>query len=206
LTPALSQTRADPARQTLFDCIQQLAVRSSNPVLEVLQGVSTLEQNTKYPVSRLSFAQQGLRAFYHCHDSVQRPANEHGHFHLFVCADVEADIAAWAHLAALAMDDHGQPIQWFSVNRWVTGGQWLTADTLVRLLSPMSLDTNMLLVEQWLLALLKVCQAQLQQLLIQRDKVLTQLMSTSINEEAIWQDRRYYEFSKSPVDLLALFQ
>lgn len=202
----MSQASSDSARQALFDCIQQLAVRSSNPVLEVLQGISTLEQDTKYPVNGLSFAQQGLRAFYHCHDSVQRPANEHGHFHLFVCADAEADTASWAHLAALAMDNYGQPIQWFSVNHWVTGGQWLTADTLLRLLSPMSLDTDMLLVEKWLLALLKVCQGQLQQLLSQRDKVLTQLTSTSNNEEAIWQDRRYYEFSKSPVDLLALFQ
>lgn len=201
----MSQASTYSAQEALYDCIQQLAARGSNPVLEVLQGISTVEQDTKYPINGLTFAQQGIRAFYHCHDSIQRLPNEHGHFHIFVCADAQADTANWAHLAALAMDDYGQPIQWFSVNHWVTGGQWLTISDLLHQLSQLTLNSEMLLVEQWLMALLKICQAQLQQLLIQRDEVLTQLTHTT-NHEAILLDRRYYELSKSPVDLLALFQ
>lgn len=201
----MSNSPIDSDQQALYECIQRLAARETNPVLEILNDIPTVEEDTKYPTKGLRFAQQGLRAFYHCHDSTQRPPNEHGHFHLYVCADADADTADWAHLVALAMDEFGQPIQWFSVNRWVTGGKWLTTKALMHLASQLRLNIKMSLTEQWLIALLKVCHTQIQQLLIQRDNFLIQLTTTS-NLEEIWQDRRYYELSKSPVDLLALFQ
>jgi len=203
----LPQANTRTALEELYDCIQELAAHASNPVLEVLRGVTPVEQETKYPANGLIFAQQGVRAFYHCHDSVNPTASEHGHFHVFLCEDTRATTPAWAHLAALAMDGYGQPSHWFSVNRWVTGGQWLPADMLARLLEFVSLKAEMLLVERWLIAMLRVCHDQLEQLLIQRDEYLTRLLSTSSeNEEVIWQDKRYYELSRLPVDLLALFQ
>jgi hypothetical protein len=190
----------------LFDCIQRLATRTSNPVMEVLQGVTQVEQEHKYPEPGLAFTGSGLRAFYHCHAATTAPANEHGHFHLFLHngGDREA-LANWGHLAGLSMDQFGQPLRWFSVNRWVSGGPWLAAPRLVALLQQLTATSELLLVEEWLLAMLAVYQPELAQLLAQRDLTVTQLMTTS-NKQAILENRSYYEFSTSTIDLLTKFQ
>lgn len=196
-----------PAPQEwLFDCIQQLAARASNPVLEVLQGDTQFEQNRKYPEHGLSFAHQGVRAFYHCHDTASAPVNEHGHFHVFLSpGNRHAASSDWVHLAGLSMDQLGQPLHWFSVNRWVCGGGWQTATKLMALMGQVSAATELLLVEQWLLAMLMVYRQELEQLLIVRDQCLTQL-TASVNDQVILEDRRYYELSKCPIDLLTKFQ
>lgn len=199
------QTSSHTALQALHDSIQLMAAHASNPVLEVLRGISPVEKETKYPRNGLSFEQQGVRGFYHCHDNIHRRADEHGHFHLFLCEDIQAAVPVWRHLAGLSMDGYGQPVDWFTTNRWVTGGQWLTIDTARHMLDQLTVDNSMSLVERWLVAILIVCRQQLQDLLTRRDEFLTTLTSRS-NAEAIWQDQRYYELSRSPVDLLAIFQ
>lgn len=190
----------------LFDCIQRLASLDSNPVLEVLQGVNRVEQEHKYPEHGLTFAGLGLRAFYHCHTATSMPDNEHGHFHLFLHHDGDrASLANWGHLAGLSMDSFGQPLRWFTVNRWVSGGPWLAAPRLVMLLQQLAIADDLLLVEEWLLAMLAIYQEDITQLLAQRDQTVSQLMATS-NKQAILDNRDYYEFSTIAIDLLTKFQ
>lgn len=192
--------------ECLFDCIQRLATRASNPVLEVLHGVAQVEQEKRYPEHGLAFAHQGVRAFYHCHDTAAAPANEHGHFHIFLSPDdVQATASDWVHLAGLTMDHLGQPLRWFTVNRWVSGGPWRAAPQLVTLMAQISTTTGLLLVEEWLLAMLKVYHQELEQLLNARDQSLTQLMATA-NAQAVLEDRRYYDLSACAIDLLTKFQ
>lgn len=71
--------------------------------------------------------------FYHAHP--QSP--EHGHFHLFCKHKGEL-----VHLAALAMDNRGEPVSLFTVNRWVTGDHYLPAAGLAAYLPRFRMDTK----------------------------------------------------------------
>ena len=174
--------------------------------MEVLQGVHLLEQECKYPDPAMSFAGRGVRAFYHCHTAATAPANEHGHFHLFLHSGGDhATLANWGHLVGLSMDKLGQPLRWFTVNRWVSGGPWLAAPQLIALLEDLTPASDLLLLEEWLLAMLAFYQTEIMQLLTRRDQTVSQLMATS-NMQAILDDRSYYEFSTSAIDLLTTFQ
>ena len=193
-------------RAWLFDCVQRLATHKSNPVLEVLRNVAVVEQEHKYPEHGLAFAGNGVRAFYHCHDAVSRPAEEHGHFHLFLhCGGEREPLQNWAHLAGLSMDRLGQPLRWFTVNRWVSGGPWRGAPELAACMEQNMTTEGLVLVETWLLAILAVYQLELMLLLNERDQTLAQL-KTGADDQAVLEDRRYYELSACAIDLLTKFQ
>ena len=72
-------------------------------------------------------------------------------------------------------------------------------------MAQISTTTGLLLVEEWLLAMLKVYHQELEQLLNARDQSLTQLMATA-NAQAVLEDRRYYDLSACAIDLLTKFQ
>lgn len=205
--PAVSSQSGDmDAYSQLFRCLQHLADAASNPVMEVLRGIDPVEQDRKYPEPGLSFSGIGIRAFYHCHDAVTAPANEHGHFHLFLHRGGDHEsLTNWAHLAGLSMDLFGQPLRWFTVNRWVSGGPWLDTPQLLELLRQLHRRDDLALVEEWLVAMLAVFQAELSDLLVRRDQRVSQLITTS-NKQAILDDRGYYEFSTCAIDLLLKFQ
>ena len=103
------------------------------------------------------------------------------------------------------MDRLGQPLRWFTVNRWVSGSPWQSAPELAALMEQNMTTEGLLLVEAWLLAMLAVYQTEIVQLLNERDQTLTRLM-TDTNEQAILEDRRYYELSACAIDLLTKFQ
>lgn len=189
----------------LFDCIQRLATHASNPVLEVLRDVAVVEQEHKYPEHGLAFAGNGVRAFYHCHDAVSRLAEEHGHFHLFLhCGGEREPLQNWTHLAGLSIDRLGQPLRWFTVNRWVSGGPWRGAPELATFMEQNMTREGLLPVEEWLLAMMSMYKPELVSLLNARDQILTQL-KTGSDEQAVLEDRRYYEFSSCAIDLLTKF-
>lgn len=82
----------------------------------------------------------GAQYFYHCHRE-NFESNEHGHFHCFMRYKQipkrikPADLPDWdiyfdnpmTHLIAIAMNQFGQPIRLFTVNRWVTYEVWYEA-------------------------------------------------------------------------------
>ena len=111
----------------------------------------------------------------------------------------------WTHLAGLSMDRFGQPLRWFTVNRWVSGGPWWSATELVALMEQNMTTEGLLLVESWLLAMVAVYQPELVQLLNERDQTLTRLMADA-NDQVVLEDRRYYELSACAIDLLKKFQ
>ena len=185
--------------QILAQCINQFALKESNPVIAVLPDNGVVEFNRKYPQSMLTFSGIGLRAYYHCHTSESRPETEHGHFHVFIKADDEE----WSHLAGLSMDNLGQPIQWFTVNHWVTGEKWKTAEILEQLLEKLLTDNkhNLKLVEKWLLAMLEFYQQQLKHLLQQRDRKINSFLAQK-KLEAVLKDHAIYDLSQTKINLL----
>jgi len=193
-------------REWLLHCIKELAARSSNPVREVLQGITTVEMERAYPDPELTFAGCGVHAFYHCHDAPGRPGDEHGHFHIYLLTgDRHPPAENRVHLAGLSMDRSGQPLRWFSLNRWVTGGAWLTPDEILDLIPRPKTTKDLVLTESWLLAMLAVYRRELRKLLEERDRMLTQLAGGT-DPRRLLDHQGFYEFSTMPIDLLVKFK
>lgn len=187
--------------QELAAILVEYGERQANPVLDVLPADEAFQLNRKYPGDRVRFGQDRWRAYYHSHDS---PGNtddvEHGHFHIFHRVADEGDIVRdWTHVTALAVDNAGQPLRWFTVNNWVTGDTWVPASVLMERLDVEFNEAG--LINRWLLAMLGFYREQICNMLAQRDNRLEQLQKDR-NREEIFSDRDIYFLSDSPIDLL----
>jgi hypothetical protein len=182
--------------QALIQSISTFAVNNSNPVLSILPESGAVEYDHKYPEPILSFSGAGLRAYYHCHSWSSPPAGEHGHFHIFVRAPDEN----WTHLAGLSMDRQGQPLQWFTVNHWVTGEHWRESTEIIAALDTITVGEDWLLIEQWLGNMVEFYRPVLATLLAERDAQLSKLALHKERQE-LMQDRDIYILSHQNIDL-----
>jgi len=179
----------------LLESLSFFADKQSNIVLEVLDG-QIPHENEKFPKGELNFAGCGWRGFYHCHAAKDKNPEEHGHFHLFFrCDDDE-----WTHVAALSIDNQGQPRGWFTVNRWVTGAHWLSASDTSSLLETIPYPDELTVIEGFLLSMLGLYHDDLKALLFERDRQLTQI-NASANMDDTLDDREIYVLSHQPIDL-----
>jgi hypothetical protein len=205
-SPDYAESAATSAR-LLYECYLELGERQSNAVLEVLRGVETLEEQRRYPEGLLPFGNAHWRGYYHCHDAPQRPDEEHGHFHLFtrVPGSTNDSTEDWAHVAGLSVDAMGQPLQWFTVNRWVTGGPWVDHSALAQTLAHLPVLAPLTLTERWLAAMLGMYRRQLEELLQTRDRVLQNLQNERDGQNLL-EDRGIYLLSTEPVDVTSRLQ
>ena len=130
--------------------------------------------------------------FYHSHAPEDRPSDsEHGHIHLFarralweglsvtpeerafrkLCGKPSSN-AGTRHLIAIGFDAKGLPISLFTVNSWVTGDLMLSADSTARLLCEIDLDTGHLEIDTMIVSLVRICQQDIETLLVERDRTL----------------------------------
>ena len=197
------------ATESLVACLLEMAESETNPVLQVINPKIPLQENKKYPADLLQFNQLGWRAYYHCHPATRagnhRFQGEHGHFHIFVRTQNESE--TWSHLVALAMDNMGQPLGWFTVNHWVTGEIWQDSETLVKYLDSIPYGNPGInkIVERWLLSILAVSRDKVINVLHERDKILKQKLLNQ-KESDIKQDKRIYLLSEIPINLLDLLK
>ena len=208
------------ASEFLLASLLEMAELESNPVLQIIDPATPLQVNKKYPAGSLQFNQTGWRAYYHCHPASRagnhRFKGEHGHFHIFVRLENTADktenkTEKWSHLAALAMDNMGQPIGWFTVNQWVTGETWKSADTLIPLLKSVPYEKQTSLVESWLLSLVTLSRDIIIQVLQTRDTILEQKQlnfnkKNTAENYAIQQDKELYLLSEASINLAELLR
>ena len=202
------------AAESLVSCLFEMAEANTNPVLQVIDPEIPLEENKKYPAALLQFKQSGWRAYYHCHPASRagnhRFHGEHGHFHFF--AQLQQQPELWSHLAALAMDNMGQPLGWFTVNHWVAGENWASAEILIKQLENISFPRYLAekethnkyaLVEQWLLSFLVLSIDKIKTILEQRDKILNQYQDEQPGKD-VKADKEIYLLSEIPVNIGAL--
>lgn len=183
----------------LLACLGEMAAGETNAALLALGDADTINHGDVYPEEGLCFASGRWRAFYHCHAGGQECPGEHGHFHIFT----DVGDRQWAHVAALAIDCHGQPLRWFTVNRWVTGGPWFEAARLTAQAGELSSNNDEALAGRWLYAMLMLYQADLVELLEQRDARIRQYHGDAVPEAAF--DRRdIHVLSTCDVDLEAM--
>ena len=105
--------------------------------------------------------------FYHSHP--QSPEN--GHFHVFYHHRNQL-----AHLVAISLDDQGQPMELFTVNRWVTGDFFLPAKKLKGFLTQFRITNNSFDRDlgDFIASMLVLYQHEIAALLEQRDQVFAE--------------------------------
>ena len=186
----------------LLAILQEMAAQKTNAVLALLGDVNHLESAHPYPATGLLFAENCWRAYYHCHESTPIHPKEHGHFHLFTAIGHQD----WAHVAGLSIDKQGQPLQWFTVNRWVTDGPWLERDGLLAQLKMAAEDDEQGdLAGRWLAALLQLYRDTLCCLLARRDAQL-RLRRNGRSQVETLDDRDIYTLATQSIDLQSMLE
>lgn len=184
-----------PVIAGLLHSLQWFAERETNAVLELLKSQSNtparadesvpasipeliIEQH--YPDPPLKLLNSRMLAFYHYHEKPFCYDDEHGHFHIFVQRPGSTKVS---HLVGMSINPQGQPVRWFTVNQWVTGGIWRAAQELVDELGHLSLDVDDTAVNheviggravtaQWLISMLLLYRQEIDGLLMARDQRL----------------------------------
>jgi hypothetical protein len=195
------------AGDAFFQVIHEFAQNRSNPLLELFGDICSVVEKRKYPKEPLAFNGIGIKAYYHCHSMPDSTNDEHGHFHIFIrdFSHKKKTAEVWCHLVGLAMDHWGQPLRWFTVNRWVTGGSWLPAERLALGMQLLKGISNASLIERWLYSFLMFHFEEIERLLIDRDRAIQRLKSKRSIED-FFESRSYYELNDQPIDLIASFE
>ena len=177
------------AGEEIQECYRVLGKTGDNVVGELLRNQGTFYEWNHYPKGDIYDHATHSQYFYHAHVKGQRKG-EHGHFHTFLRAkgmaagvvpvlyEGEAEWpegdSALSHLISISMDPKGFPIGLFSVNRWVTGEAWYSADDVVQMLGRFNIDhaSPSWPANRWITAMLRLFQPQIIDLVRKRDVVV----------------------------------
>ena len=177
------------AGEEIQECYRVLGNTNDNVVGELLRHQGTFFEWNHYPKGDIYDHATHSQYFYHAHVKGQRKG-EHGHFHTFLRAkgmpagiapiaysgDAEwpVDDKALSHLIGISMNPKGFPIGLFSVNRWVTGEAWYTADDVVAMFGRFNIDhaSPSWPANRWITAMLRLFHPQIIELVYKRDVVV----------------------------------
>lgn len=167
-----------------------------------LCGSGEFKEWEHYPKNDLIDGQSGYEFYYHSHSSNEMPDGEHGHFHLF--KRVNRTPSKFHHLIAISLDHKGLPIRIFTTNQWVTGEQWISADQTLGLLKDfdMAVKGRMAPLARWVSAFTKLFYVDMQDLIIQRDGVMSNLSTQLGNPELAFNARDRHVLTEKKIDLL----
>lgn len=125
----------------VLEAQQQMTTNKGKNILHyTLKKKRRHERMSHYPKGDRIDHSTGSQYFYHCHRE-NFESTEHGHFHCFIRYKhipkriKPAPLSDWdkymdnpmTHLVAIGMNQFGQPIRLFTVNRWVTSEVWYEA-------------------------------------------------------------------------------
>lgn len=164
----MTQELIRAAQEALF-CEQVLAKTGDSVLHETLRGADGIKTWEHYPRGDVFDPESGAQWYYHCHDP-SGFTGEHGHFHCFIRP--EGKSGPVHHLIAAGVDAHGRLLRLFTVNQWVVGDDWLDAADTIALLSKFDihLARPSYLVNRWLTALIRLYEAEISQLIFDRDQ------------------------------------
>ena len=193
---------------TLQECYKQLQNKNSNVVLELLpEGTQTIVYDwDHYPdddevCDRINHTQY----YYHSHPS-HDPIRlaEHGHFHVFLRGNAFTKTMTpvlvsekhrldphkdnLSHLVAIAMNDYGFPVAFFTLNHWVAQGLWYSADDMIEAFQSFIIEEEAYpITNQWLSSLIQLFQPQIIELLKKRDEVIADWQQEHPDKN-VWKD------------------
>lgn len=145
-----------------------------------------------YPPDDVTDHSTGYQFYYHSHGDEKRKSSEHGHFHIYARTDGDRhqiDTAeehafldrfgatpldtATVNLLCVSLDSRGVPTHFFTVNRWVTGDRFVSAEATLRLLEGFRMTSSQApTVSGLLVGLVQLFLLQITTLLNKRDEKL----------------------------------
>jgi hypothetical protein len=152
-------------------CEAVLAKGGLTVLSETLRGAETVDAWEHYPAGDVFDPASNAQWFYHCHPA-EEESTEHGHFHCFLRP--QGAQGPIHHLAAIGVDERGQLTRIFTVNQWVVGDDWLEAEGTIELLGrfDIQMPRPSYLVNRWLTAILVAYEAEIAELIRERDRIL----------------------------------
>jgi hypothetical protein len=202
------------AKQVLNVQHQLLEANGASILHHTLHQSSRHQSMHHYPKGDRIDRQTGGQYFYHCHRE-NFTTTEHGHFHCFLR---EASIPQYivrstpqkrpknpmTHLVAIGVNQLGQPIRLFTVNRWVTDEVWYdaqhTRSLLKRFKFSLSDSSSWQLIDQWVEGMIHLFAPQIVWLHHQRDRIMANHHQT-IGMDACYEHRAIEELSSLDINL-----
>lgn len=206
------RTLPDTAFEDLLDAadefyaIHRALAQDNLTILDELlrdQADLTLLRWQHYPEGDVEDTDTGAMYYYHAHDQAERPAEEHGHFHLFVRP---ASSAGFSHVIGVSLDAQGQVRTAFTTNRWVTDEEMRPAGVVLSLLPDRFVIDRARpswLVSRWLMMVPRLIWPQIVQLLQDRDAALSWSGAATL-PESVLEDRALQVLSEERIDLIAV--
>lgn len=197
---------------------QQLMTRDQgqNILHYTLNKKKRHERMSHYPKGDRIDHSTGSQYFYHCHRE-NYESTEHGHFHCFlrykhIPKSVKpAPLPDWdkymdnpmTHIVAIGMNQFGQPIRLFTVNRWVTSEIWYGAEHTARFLKRYKMtleDVYWQTLDTWVEGMLHLFAPQICWLHQERDRTM-QVHQAKNSAENPYMDHDLEELSEIEIDL-----
>lgn len=205
------------ATQVLEAQQQMITSKGKNILHYTLKKKRIHERMSHYPKGDRIDHTTGSQYFYHCHRE-NFESTEHGHFHCFIRYKhipkrvKPAPLADWdqymdnpmTHLVAIGMNQFGQPIRLFTVNRWVTSEIWYEAKHIEYFLKRYKMtladDPYWQVLDQWVEGMLHLFSPQISWLYQARDHYMQHRQSLN-PESNPYMDTEIEELSEIPIDL-----
>ena len=205
------------AGEEIQECYRVLGKTGDNVVGELLRDQGTFYEWNHYPKGDIYDHATHSQYFYHAHAKGQRKG-EHGHFHTFLRAKgmaagvvpvVYEGEAEWpegdsalSHLISISMDAKGFPIGLFTVNRWVTGEAWYTAEDVINMLVRFNIDhaSPSWPANRWITAMLRLFQPQIIDLVRKRDVVVAD-WQRKYPDRDVYEDRDFEIASQTAISV-----
>ncbi|KTD11018.1 hypothetical protein Lgra_1984 [Legionella gratiana] len=203
--------------QQILEAQQLMTSKGKNILHYTLKNKRKFERMSHYPQGDRIDHKTGSQYFYHCHRE-NYESTEHGHFHCFlrykhIPKSVKpTPLADWdryidnpmTHLVAIGMNQLGQPIRLFTVNRWVTSEIWYGSEQTARLIKRYKMtlinDPYWQVLDKWIEGMLHIFTPQILWLHQERDK---KILEHEVNGtvENPYMDYELEELSAISIDL-----
>ena len=212
------------AGRELLEIHRVLTKTGDNVVGEILRDQGTFYEWDHFPPGDVYDRETHAQYYYHAHPPDQRFEGEHGHFHTFIrpkgmppwvkpakvphykAPDDAND--ALSHLIAISMTPQGLPMRLFTVNRWVTGEVWYSAQDVSTLLDYFKIDharpswpTN-----RWITAVVRLFRPLIVQLVQVRDQTMEEWHRSHPEVEDIYEDRELEVTSYADISIEEMVQ
>lgn len=194
------------AGEEVLNVHRVLAKTGDNVVGDVLRGQGTFFEWDHYPKGDVYDQETHSQYYYHAHAADQRFPGEHGHFHTFLrpkgmppgvkpakvpgYTPPKDPNDALSHIIAISMDKHGMPFRLFTVNRWVTGEVWYTADDVIAMLDYFLIDHARPTwpVNRWISGMVRLFRPQIEELIHKRDATVGDWQARHADRD-VYEDR-----------------
>ena len=180
------------AASVVSEIMRVLHKSNTNVVGEILKTSDTFLEWEHIPKEDVYDRTSHSQYYYHAHpkslDKTGMHDDEHGHFHTFIRGkgmpdnikpvpledyDSSIDISEVnTHVIGIGMDNMGVPMRLFTVNRWVTGEIWHSAEDVISLLDSYEIDNVIPTwpVNLWVTNMIALFRPQIEDLILKRDQ------------------------------------